>query len=70
VIEKDLKGEQPITDEHVENNQAVRKMLIERGVQPEALPPAEDVKKLQRRLDTEEKKMVKQIKAPREKQKK
>jgi len=64
VTEKDLKGEQPITEEHVENNKAVRKMLLERGVQPEALPPAEDVKKLQRRLETEEKKLVKKIKTP------
>lgn len=62
VTEKDLKGERPITDEHVENNNAVRKMLIERGVKPENLPPAEDVKKLQRRLDTEEKKLVKEVK--------
>ncbi|HEY4148840.1 MAG TPA: DNA damage-inducible protein D [Chitinophagaceae bacterium] len=59
IVEKDLKGEQPISAEHVENNLAVRKMLMERGVQPEALPPAEDVKKVQRRLETEEKKLVK-----------
>lgn len=45
VIEKDLSGTNKISDEHVENNRAVRKMLIERGVKPEALPPAEDVKK-------------------------
>ena len=64
VTEKDLKGEQPITAEHVENNNAVRKMLIERGVKPENLPPAEDVKKLQRRLETEEKKLVKEVKGP------
>lgn len=64
VTEKDLKGEQPITREHVENNKAIREMLLERGVQPEALPPAEDVKKLQRRLEIEEKKLVKKIKAP------
>jgi DNA-damage-inducible protein D len=45
VVEKDLKGEHQITSEHVENNRAVRKMLIERGVHPETLPPAEDVKR-------------------------
>lgn len=62
VIAKDLKGEQQITTEHVENNIAVRKMLIERGVKPEALPAAEDVKKVQRKLEGEEKKILKQIK--------
>ncbi|MGB5158354.1 DNA damage-inducible protein D [Desulfobacterium sp. N47] len=51
VIEKDLSGANRISDEHVENNTAVRKMLIERGVKPEALPPAKDVKKVQRKLD-------------------
>lgn len=45
VSEKDLKGLRQIGSEHVQNNQAVRKMLIERGVKPEQLPPAEDVKK-------------------------
>lgn len=45
VTEKDLKGEAPISKEHIDNNMAVRKMLKERGVQPETLPPAEDVKK-------------------------
>jgi len=58
VVDKDLKGEGPITKEHVENNSAVRKMLAERGVKPEALPPAEDLKKVQRRLEGEEKKLV------------
>jgi DNA-damage-inducible protein D len=58
VVEKDLKGEGPITKEHVDNNAAVRKMLAERGVKPEALPPAEDLKKVQRRLVGEEKKLV------------
>lgn len=61
-VEKDLKGEKQITDEHVENNKAVRKMLHERGVQPEQLPPGEDVKKLQRKLEGEEKKIVKDAK--------
>lgn len=59
VIEKDLKGERPVSKEHVENNTAVRKMLIKRGVKPEQLPPAEDVKKLQRKLESEAKKVLK-----------
>lgn len=62
VIEKDLNGESAISNEHVENNRAVRKMLIERGVKPEALPPAEDVKKTQRKLDADEKKLLKDVK--------
>jgi DNA-damage-inducible protein D len=62
VIEKDLKGGPAIGKEHVDNNSAVRKMLKERGVQPEKLPAAEDVKKLERALKTEKKKMIKGIK--------
>ena len=55
---KDLQGEASITKEHVDNNAAVRKMLTERGIVPENLPPAEDVKKIERRLVSEEKKML------------
>lgn len=62
VVEKDLKGENQITGEHVENNKAVRKMLIERGVKPEKLPPSKDVKKVQRKLEAEEKKILKEVK--------
>ena len=58
VQSKDLQGETAITREHVDNNAAVRKMLTERGIVPENLPPAEDVKKVERRLASEEKKMV------------
>ena len=56
---KDLQGEASITKEHIDNNAAVRKMLTERGIIPENLPPAEDVKKVERRLASEEKKMLK-----------
>ncbi|WP_367916000.1 DNA damage-inducible protein D [Leadbetterella sp. DM7] len=59
VVEKELKGQDPIGKEHVENNTAVRKMLRERGVKPENLPAQEDVKKVQRRLESEEKKVSK-----------
>jgi len=62
VIEKDLSGESQITDEHVENNLAVRKMLIDRGVKPEALPPSGDVKKIQRKLESDEKKLLNDVK--------
>ena len=55
---KDLQGEVAITKEHVDNNAAVRKMLTERGIVPENLPPAEDVKKVERRLASEEQKLL------------
>ena len=48
-----------ITQEHVDNNAAVRKMLTERGIIPEDLPPMEDVKKVEHRLANEKKKMLK-----------
>jgi len=55
VEEKDLQGEISITSEHVQNNESVRKMLGERGIQPENLPPSEDMKKLERRVKKSEK---------------
>ena len=55
---KDLQGETSITKEHIDNNAAVRKMLTERGIIPENLPPAEDVKKVERRLASEQKKLL------------
>ena len=50
VEEKDLFGEGSITSEHVQNNTSVRDMLGQRGIYPEKLPPAEDIKKLERRV--------------------
>ena len=47
-----------LTKEHVDNNAAVRKILTERGIVPEDLPPAEDVKKVERRLASEQKKAL------------
>lgn len=61
VVEKDLKGERPISNEHVENNRAVRKMLRERGVKPEDLPASEDVAKVKRRLASDNKKVLKDV---------
>ncbi len=60
VEEKDLQGEQPITGEHVQNNRSVREMLVQRGIEPENLPPAEDIKKLERRVKSQEKKLAAQ----------
>lgn len=59
VQSKDLKGQSKIEKEHVDNNLAVRNMLTQRGIVPENLPPAEDVKKLQRKLEGDEKKLLK-----------
>ena len=52
-------NESAISREHITNNEAVRKTLLERGIRPEALPPAEDVKKTERRLAAEDKKSLK-----------
>jgi DNA-damage-inducible protein D len=57
VSEKDLQGESSITTEHVQNNKTVREMLGKRGIKPEELPPAEDIKKMERRVATDEKKI-------------
>ena len=59
VEQKDLYGEPSITAEHVQNNVSVRQMLGQRGIKPENLPPAEDVKKVERRVASNEKKIEK-----------
>jgi len=59
VEDKNLFGEQPITVEHVQNNRTVRDMLGKRGIKPEELPPAEDIKKLERRVANDEKSIEK-----------
>lgn len=56
---KDLFGESSITMEHVQNNSTIRKMLGERGIKPESLPPEEDIAKIERRVKSEEKKLAK-----------
>jgi len=61
VKQRDLRAEPGITGEHVKNNEEVRKLLVDRGIVPEALPPAEDVKKVERRLTSERKKLLKQV---------
>ncbi|MBF1542760.1 MAG: DNA damage-inducible protein D [Prevotella salivae] len=57
VESKDLQGEHPITREHVQNNKSVRDMLGQRGIKPEDLPPAEDIKKIERKVVRDEKKI-------------
>ena len=58
VQSKDLQSETMIAKEHIDNNAAVRRILLERGIVPENLPPAEDVKKVERRLASEDKKAI------------
>ncbi len=60
VEEKDLQGEAAITVEHVQNNSTIRDMLGQRGIKPENLPPSEDIKKLERRVKSQEKKLASQ----------
>lgn len=57
-----LNSEIPITGEHVKNNQNVRDVLVKSGIRPEALPPEEDIKKLERKLKSEDRKLPKNVK--------
>lgn len=52
--EHGMGSERAISTEHVTNNAAVRKTLLERGIRPERLPPDEDVKKVERRIASED----------------
>ena len=61
IRQNDLRTEPSITGEHISNNEEVRRLLVDRGIVPEALPPADDVKKVQRRLKSEQKKLPKQV---------
>jgi DNA-damage-inducible protein D len=60
---EDLRTEGSISGEHVKNNSEVRKLLGNRGIVPEQLPPSEDVKKVERRVESEQKKLPKALKA-------
>ncbi|MEA3362535.1 MAG: DNA damage-inducible protein D [Thermodesulfobacteriota bacterium] len=64
VKQRDLQGESSIASEHVQNNSSVRNMLGERGIKPEELPPEEDLKKLERRVKSAEKKLIKESELP------
>jgi len=61
--EKDLNTESKIASEHITNNKSVRNILLDRGIVPENLPPEEDIKKLERRVKSEEKKLSKNPKS-------
>ena len=68
VKQKNLHGENNITNEHIQNNESIRGLLSERGIKPEELPAAEDLKKLERRVKSDEKKMIKQSALPKNKE--
>ena len=70
VQKDDLQGERSITDEHVQNNTSVRNLLLERGIEPESLPPEEDIKKLERRVKSDEKKLIAKSALPSDKKSK
>jgi len=61
VEKEDMHGEPTITTEHVKNNTEVRTLLGKRGIKPEELPPEEDVKKLKRRVDKQQKKLPSEL---------
>ena len=56
--ENDMQSENQISKEHITNNKAVRETLISRGITPENVKPAEDIKKVERKLATEKKKTL------------
>jgi len=56
--DKNLQTEKQISNEHIKNNQGVRGVLLDRGIKPEELPPEEDVKKLERKLKSDDKKSL------------
>ncbi|GIA04126.1 DNA damage-inducible protein D [Vibrio cholerae] len=66
VRQNDLQGERSITDEHVQNNKSLRDMLAERGIKPEELPAEEDLKKLERRVKSDEKRLIKAAELPKD----
>ena len=69
VQNKDLHGQNPIEKEHVDNNTAVRNMLVNRGIRPERLQASEDTDKVKRRLVSDEKKVLKNTKKDQDKKK-
>ena len=60
--QKGLNTEESISNEHIESNRSVRETLLKRGIRPERLPAEEDIKKVERKLKSDEKKIFKKIK--------
>lgn len=59
VKQNNLQGENSISHEHINNNSNVRKLLVESGIKPEELPPSQDLQKLERKVKSDEKKLIK-----------
>ena len=64
VKQHNLQGQNSITDEHISNNKNIRKLLDDSGIKPEELPASKDLKKLQREVKSNEKKMIKNSQFP------
>jgi DNA-damage-inducible protein D len=62
IRKSDLKAESAITAEHVKNNQDVRGLLLKSGIKPENLPAEEDLKKVERKVRSEDKRLLKEAK--------
>lgn len=62
ITEKNFSTEASISSDHTKNNQNIRKLLLNEGIIPEQLPPAEDVQKVRRKLKSQEKKIIKEMK--------
>lgn len=70
VKQNNLQGEIAITEEHIQNNSSVREILVNRGIKPESLSAAEDIQKLERKVNSEHKKLIKQSSLPKAKKSK
>lgn len=57
-----MRSENKISSEHITNNKTVRNTLLSRGIVPENLSPEEDIKKIERKLKSEETKSLKKDK--------
>ena len=66
VKKENLYGEENITDEHIQNNKSIRGLLADRGIKPEELPVEEDLKKLERKVKSDEKKLIKKSSLPKD----
>lgn len=62
IRKSELRGEPPITCEHVKNNKDVRGLLAKSGIKPEELPPQEDILKVKKRVKTEQKTLIQRAK--------
>ena len=62
IRKSDLKSENTITNEHVKNNKDVRRLLLKSGIKPESLPAEEDIKKIERKVKADDKKLLKETK--------